>query len=86
MTPPGKMAEEYPGWSAVAKVAIGIVGALLTLVGTWVARASESQAKAFKDLEAAVYNGQTKAAVLEVKVDNIDTRVRIIESRLHKEK
>ena len=50
MTPPGKMAEEYPGWSAVAKLAIGIIGATLTVVGTLVASAAEKQAKALEEL------------------------------------
>ena len=76
--------KDIPGW--FAKILLGVIGVLLTAVGTWVASASERQARAFKDLESAVYKGQTSIAVLENKVENIDTRVKIIEAKLYKEK
>lgn len=93
MTPPGKMAEEYPGWSAVAKLAIGIIGATLTVVGTLVASAAEKQAKALEELKAAVYAGQKDNAVLDNRVTTVEhglaetkDRVKVLESRLFKEK
>ena len=93
MTPPGKMAEEYPGWSAVAKLAIGIIGATLTVVGTLVASAAEKQAKALEELKAAVYAGQKDNAVLDNRVTTVEhglaetkDRVRVLEFRLFKEK
>jgi len=93
MTPPGKMAEDYPGWSAVAKIAIGIIGATLTVVGTMVASAAEKQAKALEELKAAVYAGQKENAVLDNRVTTVEhglaetkDRVKVLESRLFKEK
>lgn len=93
MTPPGKMNEVYPGWNAVAKVAIGVIGAILTIVGSWVATASERQAKALEDLKAVVYAGQKDSAVLNNRVQTVETglaetkdRVKVLESKLLKEK
>lgn len=93
MTPPGKIAEAYPGWNAVAKIAIGIVGVLLTCVGTWVANTNERQAKALEELKAAVYAGQKDNAVLENRTTTLEhglaetkDRVKVLESRIMKEK
>lgn len=81
--------EHYIDWNTIAKIAIAVIGALLTTVVAWAASAAEKQAVAFDKLKDAVYNGQTKAAVLETKVnvlesktEGIDGRVKRIEARM----
>lgn len=90
MTPP-KL--DHPGWNAVAKVALSIIGAMLVIVVGWAARAAERQSEALEELKKAVYSGQKDDAVLEKRVETVESglaetkdRVRVIESKLMKEK
>lgn len=78
---PSKTADA-PDWSSIAKWALGIIGAMLTMVVAMAGAAAEKQARALDQLKEAVYNSQAKSAVLETKVDNINTRVLKIEARL----
>ena len=90
MTPPRL---DHPGWNAVAKVALSIIGALLVIVVGWAARAAEKQSEALDELKEAVYSGQKTDAVLENRVTTVEgslaetkERVKTIESKLMKEK
>ena len=90
MTPP-KL--DHPGWNAVAKVSMSMIGALLIITVGWAARAAERQSEALEQLKEAVYSGQKDNAVLENRVKTVESsleetknRVRVIESRLIKDR
>lgn len=65
-------AKDHITWSIIGRVTIGALVA-------WAAWE-------FREMRTAVYAGQTKTAVLENKVENIDSRVKVIEAKLNKEK
>ena len=90
MTPPKF---DHPGWNAVAKVSMSIIGALLIITVGWAARAAERQSEALEQLKEAVYAGQKDNAVLDNRVTTVEhglaetkDRVKVLESRLFKEK
>lgn len=64
-------ARDHITWSIIGRVTIGALVA-------WAAYE-------FREMRTAVYKGQTSIAVIENKVENLDNRVKYIESRLHKE-
>ena len=70
MTPP-KPSEHGITWNVVGKATIAAMVA-------WAAYE-------FREMRTAVYNGQTKTAVLETRVDNVEGRVKRIEARIFKE-
>ena len=82
--------KDIPSW--FAKILLGAVGVLLTMVGAWVARSADKQATALEELKAAVYAGREDTAVLKNRVTTVEgdvaeikQQVKYIESRLHKE-
>lgn len=81
MTPPAK---DPPAW--FSKVLLSCVGALMALMFGWAARGYEKQATAMENLKDAVNAGKTDTAVLKNEVENVKSRVLIIEAKLSKEK
>lgn len=64
-------ARDHITWSIIGRATIGALIA-------WAAYE-------FREMRSAVYNGQTKSAVLETRVEGLDTRVKRIEAKLYKE-
>ena len=92
MTPPGSAPSRrttdqgHISWSLVAKLAIAIIGALLTF-------AINRFATAFEELKTVVYATQKDSAVIDNRVTTVEhglaetkDRVKVLESRIMKEK
>ncbi len=92
MTPPGSTPSRRANdhnlitWGIVAKIAIAIIGTLLTF-------AINRFATAFEELKTVVYATQKDSAVIDNRVTNVEhgltetkDRVTVLESKLMKEK
>lgn len=90
--------KDIPGW--FSKILIGVVGALVTVVGVLVVKSADrhtealdKQAAALKELTTAVYAGREDTAVLKSRMNTVESdvseikqQVKYIEAKLHKEK
>lgn len=67
-----RKSDQHPTWNIIAKVMFAILGAVFTAALAWAAKANEDSARAFSELKDVVYNGQTKNAVLESRVNTVE--------------